>query len=64
MATEPDLPVSFEHVPVRYRHDGWTPQKQFAFLEKLADCGSITIAARHVGMSREAVRKLRRHPRG
>jgi hypothetical protein len=50
--------------PVRPRHDGWTVERQIAFIEKLADCGSITAACKHVGMSRESLRKLRRHPWG
>ena len=54
----------FEPVPVRPRHDGWTVDRQFAFVEKLADTGSIAAACKYVGMSRESVRKLRRHPRG
>ena len=32
-------------VALRYRHDGWTPERQIAFIEKLADCGSVTAAA-------------------
>jgi hypothetical protein len=62
MATSPNPPADFEPVPLRSRHDGWTAERQIAFIEKLADCGSITAAARHVGMSRESVRKLRRRP--
>jgi hypothetical protein len=61
---EPKHPLApFEPVPVRARHDGWTFERQVAFLEKLADCGSVTAACKHVGMSRESFRKLRRHPR-
>ena len=56
--------TEFTPVPVRPRHDGWTAERQFAFIEKLADTNSITAACKHVGMSRESVRKLRRHPRG
>ena len=56
--------ITFQPVPVRYRHDGWTVERQFAFVEKLADTGSITAACKHVGMSRESVRKLRRRPCG
>ena len=52
--------TSLEAVPVRARHDGWTAERQVAFVEKLADCGSITAACKHVGMSRESVRQLRR----
>jgi len=64
MASSPKLPIPFEPVPVRPRHDGWTAERQIAFIEKLADCGSISAAARHVGMSRESARKLRRRPCG
>ncbi len=56
--------VTFTPVPVRARHDGWTAERQIAFIEKLADCGSISAAARHVGMSRESARKLRRRSCG
>lgn len=62
MASNPKLPAPFTPVPVRPRHDGWTIERQVAFIEKLADCGSISAACRHVGMSRESLRKLRRHP--
>lgn len=64
MASQPKLPADFTPVPLRPRHDGWTAERQIAFVEKLADCGSITAACKHVGMSRESVRQLRRHPRG
>jgi len=56
--------ITFTPVPVRPRHDGWTAERQIAFVEKLADCGSISAACKHVGMSRESVRKLRRHSLG
>lgn len=56
--------ITFQPVPLRARHDGWTVERQIAFVEKLADCGSISAACRHVGMSRESVRRLRRRPFG
>jgi hypothetical protein len=62
MATSPKLPARFQPVPVRPRHDGWTVERQFAFIEKLADCGSVAAAAKHVGMSRESARQLARRP--
>jgi hypothetical protein len=64
MASNPKPPIEFTPVPVRPRHDGWTAERQIAFIEKLADCGSVSAAARHVGMSRESARKLRRRPCG
>src|SRR5437763_8345675 len=63
MASKPKVPIPFEPVPVRARRGGWTVEKQFAFVEKLADCGSIIAACKHVGMSRESVRQLRRRGR-
>src|SRR6185369_10623227 len=62
MATSPKLPARFQPVPVRPRHDGWTVERQIAFIEKLADCGSVAAAAKHVGMSRESARQLARRP--
>ena len=53
--------LTFAPVPVRPRHDGWTIERQIAFLRKLADCGSVSAACKHVGMSRESARKLRLH---
>ena len=47
-----DLP-SFAAVPVKYRHDGWTPARQKAFIGALADTGSVSRAARYVNMSPE-----------
>ena len=52
----------FEPVPLRYRHDGWTPDRQLEFIQALADCGCVEEAARRVGMSREAAYELRRRP--
>ena len=62
--SEPKPLISFQPAPVRPRHDGWTTERQLAFVEKLADTNSITAACKHVGMSRESVRKLRRRPGG
>lgn len=49
-------------VPLRYRHDGWVPDRQLAFLEALAACGCVDEAARSVGMSRNSAYALRRRP--
>ena len=57
-------PADYDWVPVlkKRRHDGWSPQWQRAFIEALADSGSVTYAARAVGMSRQACYELRRSP--
>jgi molybdenum-dependent DNA-binding transcriptional regulator ModE len=60
MASNLKLRIHFTPVPVRPRDDGWTAERRIAFIEKLADCGSVTAAARHVGMRRESARRLRR----
>lgn len=52
--------ASGQLVPTRARGDGWTPERQRAFLEALAECGSVTRAAARVGMSRESAYALRR----
>lgn len=51
---------AFEPVPLRYRHDGWLPDKQLEFIERLAECGCVDEACRAVGMSRESAYALRR----
>jgi hypothetical protein len=54
---------AFEPVPRRKpRHDGWTPERQVAFIEALADTGSVTRAAAQVNMSTESAYFLRRQP--
>ena len=56
-----DLPT-FAPVPVKRRHDGWTPARQRAFIGALADTGSVSRAARYVNMSPEGAYYLRRRP--
>lgn len=59
--TSPRVPP-FYPVPVRPRHNGWTPQRQADFLGYLAETGSVSAACARVGKSREAAYKLRRRP--
>lgn len=47
-------------VATRTRADGWTVERQRAFLEALADCGSVRAACARVGMSAQAAYALRR----
>jgi hypothetical protein len=42
------------------RHDGWTPQRQHAFIEALADTGSVAAACKAVDMSTVGAYHLRR----
>jgi hypothetical protein len=43
----------------RDRHTAWTREKMGQFIETLAACGSVTEAARSVGMTRQAAYRLR-----
>ena len=62
---EPKHPlIPFEPVPVRPRHDGWTVEKQYAFIEALAETGIVEEACRRVDMSRTSADNLRRRPEG
>jgi hypothetical protein len=54
----PRVPA-FTPVPLRFRKDGWTPARQADFLGQLAETGSVSAAARHVGMTRESAYRLR-----
>jgi hypothetical protein len=54
--------LEFAPVAVALRHDGWTPEKQRAFIEHLADCGIVKEAAARVGMTAQSAYGLRRRP--
>jgi hypothetical protein len=53
-----DLVPLLEH----NRNTNWSAARQQAFLEALADSGSVVHACRVVAMSRTAAYRLRRHP--
>lgn len=57
-------PAAYHWVPVlkKRRKDGWSPDKQRAFIEALADCGSVATAAQFVNMSESSAYRLRRSP--
>lgn len=55
------LPVpDFTPVPRKYRYDGWTPERQRAFIAALAETGSVKAACRRINMSQEGAYYLRR----
>lgn len=55
------LPLpEFAPVPRRKRLGGWTVERQRAFIEALADTGSVTDAAKRVNMTTEGAYYLRR----
>jgi hypothetical protein len=48
---DPDQ-IPFTPVPfARRRRTGWTPERQRAFIDALARCGSVSAAAREAGLS-------------
>jgi hypothetical protein len=59
-------PAEYRWVPVRRRPrtDGWTEEKQRRFIEVLADTGRVSLAAKAVGMSRQAAYELKRSAEG
>jgi len=60
-----DLPLdelAFAPVPVRVRHDGWTPACQRGFVLRLALGGCVAWAARAVGKTKASAYRLRERP--
>lgn len=53
---------AFTPVPLRPRHDGWSPVRQAEFIGLLAQTRCVKKAASLVGMSRESAYRLRRKP--
>lgn len=64
MGTQQDPLLLFTPVPLaRVRRNGWSPERQIAFIARLADCGVVRTAAVSVGMSaRSAYQLLDRVP--
>ncbi len=54
--------LDFTPVPRRYRHDGWTPERQKAFIGWLAVTGCVERAARMVNIAQTNCCELRRAP--
>ena len=54
--------LAFTPVPRRYRHDGWTPERQRAFIAALADTGCVDRSARMVNIAQTNCYELRRAP--
>lgn len=57
--TEPPERPAFVPVTLRARADGWTLDRQRAFLAKLAATGSVRAAAQAAGLSRASAYRLR-----
>lgn len=57
------MPVTFAST-ISSRTDGWTPERQSAFLKALAGTHSVAEAAKAAGMSRQSAYKLRARLKG
>ena len=55
-------PMTSNPTTLRHQHNGWTQERQQRFLTHLAMHGSVTAAARVVGMSRQSAYWLKRQP--
>ena len=56
--------IPFEPAQLRPRHDGWTAERQIAFIEALAATKCVDEACRRVGMSDTSAYELRNRPCG
>ena len=57
-------PIPFESARLRPRHDGWTADRQYRFIQALAESGCVEEACRRVGMSDTSAYALRIRPCG
>lgn len=62
LAHIPPGALDFVPVPVKSRHDGWTPRAQKMFVQALAAGLGVSGAARAVGKSRQTAYRLRDRP--
>jgi hypothetical protein len=53
--------VRFRAVKVKARHDGWTPERQRAFIDRLCLTGNVARSARAVGKAPQSAYRLRDH---
>jgi hypothetical protein len=61
----PADPLHFSPVPrQQYRENGWIPARQAAFVQRLAETGSVRQAAAAVNMSRVSCYNLKNHAQG
>lgn len=61
ISPDPSVPA-FDPIPMKPRHNGWSDERQRAFIGALADTGNVTTACRYVNMSTTQAYRLRRHP--
>lgn len=59
-AEPPTDRLAFDPVKLRQRHGGFSPEKQREYVEALADTGIAREAAARVGLSEQAINRIRR----
>lgn len=52
-------PPAFAPASTRARHDGWTPERQIAFIDALAESGCVTEACAAIGITARSAYRLR-----
>ncbi|WBH16634.1 hypothetical protein [Sphingomonas radiodurans] len=55
-------PLTFKPVPRKYRFDGWTAERQRAFIAALAELGSVKAACQRINLATTGAYHLRRQP--
>jgi hypothetical protein len=55
-------PFAFDPVPIHARLDGWTAERQIAFIQCLAESACVAEACRSVKMSKQSAYALRARP--
>jgi len=58
----PMADIAFTPVAVRARHDGWSPERQRAFIVRLGLCGCVSLSVAAVGKTKKSVYDLRKRP--
>ncbi|MCL6741196.1 hypothetical protein LZ518_08640 [Sphingomonas sp. RB56-2] len=63
LGDEASGPLVFAPVAVKPRHDGWTAERQRAFIAVLAETGCVSEACAEVGITPRSAYRLREHPK-
>jgi hypothetical protein len=65
LASSPETPLlTFQPAELRRRYDGWTADKQYRFIQALAETACVEEACKRVGMTRQSAYRLRQRPCG
>src|SRR4029453_4516473 len=62
LSQTPSQPLEFAPVPLKPRRDGWTAERQRAFIAALAETGCVSEACAEVGVTPRSAYRLRERP--